>query len=388
VRLNILHMGFIYSGGGERVAIEQTRRLRKRGHKVKLYAPIIRWDRCFPTALRDAAPTALLKFPPIPFLRDAGAMIMSSILPVGLRKLSDCDVLLCHSQPSMWIGYRLKRLLGVPFVGYLHQLTTFIHKRPEMTGGWSTKADFALLDSLLGMFGRGLARELDLICHRAADRLIFNSIWTRSLFQKEYGVTGEVCYPGLDASDTARRRDTHRDNMVLTASRHYPWKRIDLAFHVLKRLACERPQLIVVGESTPHTPYLRSVVRSLGLDDYVNFTGFITDEMLKQFYGHAAAYVQTSVHEPFGLGPLESQLSGVPAVVWGDAGVRETVLDGETGFHANPYDIQDFADKLGMILTDRELWQRMSRAARIMASTFDWDTHIDLLESVLDEARR
>jgi len=30
----------------------------------------------------------------------------------------------------------------------------------------------------------------------------------------------------------------------------------------------------------------------------------------------------------------------------------------------------------------------MSQAARIVASTFDWETHIDLLESVLDEARR
>jgi glycosyltransferase involved in cell wall biosynthesis len=75
-------------------------------------------------------------------------------------------------------------------------------------------------------------------------------------------------------------------------------------------------------------------------------------------------------------------------VVWGDAGVKETVQDGETGYHAKPYDVKDFAGKVDILLSDQERWRTMSRNAKVWASRFTWDSHIDLLEGVLDEQRR
>jgi len=176
--------------------------------------------------------------------------------------------------------------------------------------------------------------------------------------------------------------------MIITASRHYPWKRIDLAFQVLKQLDDPVPLLVVVGEFTPHTVTLRQIAKNMGLTDKVNFTGFIPDEELSCLYSSSLAYVQTSIYEPFGLGPLEAQSCGTPAVVWGDAGVKETVLDGETGFHARPYDIGDFAAKLQLILKDEVRWRKMSKKARIWAESFTWEKHIDILEGILNEERQ
>jgi glycosyltransferase involved in cell wall biosynthesis len=146
--------------------------------------------------------------------------------------------------------------------------------------------------------------------------------------------------------------------------------------------------MVVAGESTTHTELLRQIAENLGVADKAKFTGFISDEQLAFLYSSSLAYVQPSIYEPFGLGPLEAQSCGTPAVVWGDAGVKETVLDGETGFHAQPYDVADFASKLHIILTDKVRWEKMHRQARIWASSFNWDAHIDLLEGVLDEERR
>ena len=388
MRINIIHMGFLYSGGGERVVLEQTQRLRERGHNVKLFSPIIRWQKSFPERLKEVQPERIVPPFPLPFpFREASAMIASAVLPFRSDEIADCDVLLCHSQPSMWIGHRIKQQSGTPYVGYLHQLTTFIHKRPEAAGNWATKGDFLMLDGLLGLFGRRVARLLDRLCHRNANRLLFNSNWTRSLFEKEYGLTGDVCYPGLNfmpKHDVA----SVRLNRIITASRHYPWKRIDLAFQVLKQLSEPVPEMVVAGESTPHTVMLRQIAKNLGVADKVKFSGFVSDEQLSLLYSSSLAYVQPSIYEPFGLGPLEAQSCGTPAVVWGDAGVKETVLDGETGFHAQPYDVTDFASKLRLILTDKSRWEKMSMRARTWASSFTWDTHIDLLEGVLDEERR
>jgi len=387
MRINILHMGFFYSGGGERVALMQARLLRERGHKVKVFSSVVRWDKCYPDLLAEIAPERIV--PRFPFYfpcRDASAMLASSLIPFRLRDIADCDVLVCQSQPSMWLGYRSNVLFGTPYVGYLHQLTTFIHKRPSYRGSWSTVADFRLLEALLGVFGKKLARQLDRLCHIRASRLLFNSLWTKKLFEREYRVTGEVCYPGIDIEKIPS--EPKRERMVVTASRHVPWKRIDLAFQVLKRLQEPLPTLVVTGKETEHTPFLKQLASNLGLSKHVHFSGHLTDNELHRTFSKSKAYVQTSIYEPFGLGPVEAQSFGTPAVVWGDAGTKETVLDGETGFQAEPYSVEDFSSKLSLLLSDDTMWEAMSRNAQIWATSFDWESHIDLLEDTLDEAKR
>ena len=384
MKINIVHMGFFYSGGGERVAIEQARGLRKRGHEVKILAPIIHWDKCYPEMLAEVKPDRLVPSLPIAFpFREGAGMIASAVIPFGIRKLSDCDILLCHSQPSMWLGYRINKLLGKPYVGYLHQLTTFIHKRPEIAGEWASSEDFLLLDGLLGVFGKSIARHLDKLCHIEAAKLLFNSRWTKKRFEEEYGITGSVCYPGINTSPTPETEK--RQNQLIIASRHYPWKRIDLAFSILKLLKAKTPQLLVTGRETAYTKFLKSAAAESGVAEHVAFTGYVDDGRLAESFSQSKAYLQTSVEEPFGLSPIEAQSYGTPAVVWNDAGVKETVKDNETGFHAKAYDIRDFAEKLDVLLTDNEAWQRMSRTAREWASSFNWDTHLDILENALEE---
>lgn len=384
LKINIIHMGFFYSGGGERVALEQARLLRERGHTVRVFSPIIRWDKSFPELLADVGPDRIVPPLPLPFpCREASAMIASAIIPFRLSEIADCDVLLCHSQPSMFLGYRSNFLFGTPYVGYLHQLTTFIHRRPEMAGNWASDASFHLLNVLLGNFGKYIARQIDRICHINASRLLFNSRWTKKQFENEYGATGDICYPAIKTilpSTKSMRTDT-----IVIASRHYPWKRIDLAFNILKRLKTKIPDLMVTGEMTGHTLTLKKIVKKLELVNKVHFTGHVDDETLSNIYSSAKAYLQTSIYEPFGMSTLEAQNLGTPAVVWGDAGTKETVIDGETGFHAKPYDLDDFSFKLDTLLKDKVLWRHMSRNAKIWASSFNWDSHINLLEAVLDE---
>src|SRR5208337_2433214 len=114
-------MGFLYSGGGERVVLKQAQYLRDRGHKVRVFSPVIRWEKSFPDELRRIKPERVVPHFPFPFpFREASAMLASAVLPFGIRQMADCDVLLCESQPSMWLGYRIRRMYGKPYVGYLH----------------------------------------------------------------------------------------------------------------------------------------------------------------------------------------------------------------------------------------------------------------------------
>ncbi|MFC1625958.1 hypothetical protein ACFL1Q_02875, partial [Patescibacteria group bacterium] len=48
LKIAIFHLGFFFSGGGEKLVIEEASGLTKRGHQVDIYAPVIDKKKCFP----------------------------------------------------------------------------------------------------------------------------------------------------------------------------------------------------------------------------------------------------------------------------------------------------------------------------------------------------
>src|SRR5258708_12535462 len=52
-RIAVFHCGFTYSGGGERIVIEEVLGLRRRGYDVECYAPTVDQTRCYPDLIGD-----------------------------------------------------------------------------------------------------------------------------------------------------------------------------------------------------------------------------------------------------------------------------------------------------------------------------------------------
>jgi glycosyltransferase involved in cell wall biosynthesis len=64
------------------------------------------------------------------------------------------------------------------------------------------------------------------------------------------------------------------------------------------------------------------------------------------------------------------------------------VRDGETGLHAEPGDVADFAEKIARIWGDAELTRRLGRGARAhVDSQFAERVHFDRLVRVYAEAQ-
>lgn len=85
----------------------------------------------------------------------------------------------------------------------------------------------------------------------------------------------------------------------------------------------------------------------------------------------AAGYVQPSVHEGFGMPPLEAMACGVPVAVSNIPAHIEVVGDAAIMF--DPLDEADITAKLEQLLTDQPLRQKLVAAGLERVKQFTWD---------------
>ena len=90
-------------------------------------------------------------------------------------------------------------------------------------------------------------------------------------------------------------------------------------------------------------------------------------------YNKAAVTAYAPILEPFGLVPLESMACGTPVVGVAEGGVRETILQEETGI-LTQRDPVEFGAAINRLLRDQKLNERISNAARnYVESEWSWD---------------
>jgi glycosyltransferase involved in cell wall biosynthesis len=79
--------------------------------------------------------------------------------------------------------------------------------------------------------------------------------------------------------------------------------------------------------------------------------------------------VQASREEGLGLSPLEALACGVPVVATAVGGLRETIIDGETGWTYPPGDDAALAQRISAVLDDPAEARRRAAAGRDMVMT-------------------
>lgn len=131
----------------------------------------------------------------------------------------------------------------------------------------------------------------------------------------------------------------------------------------------------VVIAGTPHSgnptvyPPLEPLTATLGLAGRVLLIGAVSDDDRRLLYQGAAACVSPSMHEGFGLTPLEAMACGTPAIVANRTSLPEVV--GDAGLIVAP-EPDPLADAIIRIMTDGALREDLSRRGVERASTFSW----------------
>jgi glycosyltransferase involved in cell wall biosynthesis len=142
--------------------------------------------------------------------------------------------------------------------------------------------------------------------------------------------------------------------------------------------------LVVGGGLGAAEAPLRAHAADLGIADAVTFTGRLTDDELARLYRGAAAYVDASLYEGFGLQALEAMACGAPVVASSASSIPEVV--GDAGLLRDPTDAAAIAEALATVLRDPAEAERLRAAGVARAATFTWTATARGIAAALEAA--
>ncbi len=156
----------------------------------------------------------------------------------------------------------------------------------------------------------------------------------------------------------------------------------------LASLKVRYPELraILFGRG-PLEAELRALATNLELGGIVQFAGFRDD--LDDYLGCADLLVHPALTEGLGVAALKAAAAGVPVVAFAAGGLREAVVDGETGLLTPPGDADALARAIAGLLDDPERCRQLGRQGRRrMQAEFTVaamaDAHMTLYRTILD----
>jgi glycosyltransferase involved in cell wall biosynthesis len=198
---------------------------------------------------------------------------------------------------------------------------------------------------------------------------------TRKRLKRYNGLENTVLYQ--PAVLTERLTAGDYGDYILAVSRLEESKRFDLTLRAIAA-SPENIRLRIAG-SGPQEATLKALAGELGVEDRIEFLGFVDEESLIDLYAECCAVHYVPYDEDYGFITIEAMTAARPVVTAHDSGgPLEFVRDGANGFIAAP-DPEAQAEKLTMLWKDRKLCGQLGEAARETVAHISWDAVVDEL---------
>ena len=166
----------------------------------------------------------------------------------------------------------------------------------------------------------------------------------------------------------------HKNRKVLFSLRRLVWsKGVDLSIECFNRLKNDFPDfdLIIAGEGDQKEKLIKRV-KELSLDERVKFIGNLSLNEAYSWLKISYVTLVPSRSEGGGIVNIEAGACGCPVVASRATGIAEYTREDETSLLFNINDIDDFENQLRVILSNKELRNKMSKHGMDFAKKFDW----------------
>jgi glycosyltransferase involved in cell wall biosynthesis len=161
-----------------------------------------------------------------------------------------------------------------------------------------------------------------------------------------------------------------------------PHKNIVRLINAFARANIDKTYRLLIA--TEDTSGLKSVIKSLNVENRVVFSGFIDEEDLPAYYRGAKAFVFPSLYEGFGLPILEAMACGTPVITSNVTAMPEVA--GEAAMLIDPYSVNSIAQGIEQVINDTSLQQSLRNKGLERVKEFTWDKTAAVVKDVLEQA--
>lgn len=208
------------------------------------------------------------------------------------------------------------------------------------------------------------------------DHIVCVSNWVRDDLVHR-GIPSERTSVIPTCMDLPPTSDHQEGDFVLSLGRLVGTKGLEYLIEAMRDI---ESKLILCGKG-PEEKNLRKKAETLGLEDRIEFRGYVSEEEKNILMDTCKVFVMPSLFESFGLAALEVLGHGRPLVYSSVDGLPETV--GAGGVGVPPRDSKAISEAVNKILSDDELRLDLGRKARDQASCYTWDKYIPEYEKIL-----
>lgn len=163
-------------------------------------------------------------------------------------------------------------------------------------------------------------------------------------------------------------------------------KHLSVLVQAFKRVSVALPSthLLVVGDGTD-APHLKQLVKRLGLQKNVTFTGKVSDEDLVLLHRVADVYCMPSPAELQSIATLEAMASGKPIVAVDAGALKELCQHERNGFLCEQDNDEQIAQGITTLLKDDELRAQYASESLAIAQTHDLQTTLHQFEKIYSD---
>jgi alpha-maltose-1-phosphate synthase len=314
----------------------------------------------------------------------------------------DADLVHCHTWYSHFGGILAKLNYGIPLIITVHSLEPLRPWKREQLGGgydfslWIEKTALEMADAIIAVSSetkRDIERLFEVDPNRV--RVIHNGIDLEE-------------YRRVDSTDALKRHGINPDKpYLLFVGRIARQKGI---VYLVRAIQFMDPSFqIVLCAGAPDTPEIAIEMQKAieqakaKRSDIIWIEEMVDRSAVIELYSHAAVFCCPSIYEPFGIINLEAMACGTAVVASAVGGIKEVVVDGETGFlvpleqmNKSPFEpidpeefSRDLAEKINQLMKDRQLREKFGKAGRKrVEEKFSWSAIAQKTKALYETLKR
>ena len=269
------------------------------------------------------------------------------------------DIVHVRSRAPAWIALPLTRAMGIHSISTIHSkfvpqnFVKRIYNQKMLTADGIIAISDYVKSVITSHYSEAISEKAIQVIHRGVDLDVFDPVKVSQ-------------HRIVRLSETLNLPDD--GPVVMLPARATEWKGHAPLIEAVARLEAKDVTLLLLGAGDGYSRFierLRALAIKTGLDGRLRIASG-TDDMPAALMLADVVAMPSTIPEPFGRVALEAQAMGRPVVAFKHGGAIESIQEGETGWLAEPNNVEDLARCLQLALKlgprQRTIWAKRARA--------------------------